>query len=363
MTPTQRYEQDLAEQVLQRDESQRQLVAHLQRVYDDLVPHRQKQGFFQSLFQARTPVRGIYIWGSTGRGKTYLVDRFYACLPFDEKNRVHFHKFMLDIHGRLQRLPKSPDPLPIIARQLAREYRILCLDEFHVHDIGDAMIMAGLLKALFALGVTLITTSNTAIKDLYRGGLQRDHFLPAIALLQQHCEEVHLGDGLDYRYQALENNGTYCVCHGNEGDIFLEQQLAAIAPCTPKRNRTLLINDREIPYIAMADDVIWFDFDALCNSPRSSRDYIQISELFHTLLIRDVRRLGEEQDNVARRFIHLVDALYEHNVKILISAEALPQQLYTGRSLASSFERTVSRLVEMDSAKYLARTHAQRVMQ
>jgi cell division protein ZapE len=359
MTPGERYQQDLGRDDFRPDEAQQHTVTHTQRLYDDLLgADQQTRGLFARLLRRQQPVRGLYLWGGTGRGKTYLVDSFYACLPFREKQRIHFHRFMRDIHTRLQHLPSSADPLDIIGRDLAREMRVLCLDEFHVHDIGDAMIMAGLLQSLVDHQITLVATSNIAIDELYKNGLQRERFLGAIELLKTHNEEVNLGHGTDYRLEVLEKNGTYQINDNNDdGNSFLEQQLAAIAPCTPKRRRYIEINGRRVDYQAWADDVIWFDFEAICNTPRSANDYILIAECFHTVLIGNVRRMTEEQDNIAKRFIHLIDALYDHNVKLIVTAATVPDNLYEGRSLAHAFKRTASRLVEMDNRKYLAQPH------
>jgi len=358
MTPSERYAADLDKTGFQPDEAQRHTVSHTQRLYDNLLAAEQEAGsLLGRLWRHPPPARGLYLWGGTGRGKTYLVDSFYACLPFREKHRIHFHRFMRDIHDRLQHLTHAANPLNIIGRDLAREMRVLCLDEFHVHDIGDAMIMAGLLRVLVDHNITLVATSNIAIDDLYRDGLQRERFLGAIELLKTHTDEINLGDGIDYRLAALEKNGTYRIIDNGGGDAFLEQQLVAIAPCTPKRQREIEINGRSIDYLAWADDVIWFDFEAICNTPRSANDYILIAECFHTVLISNVRIMAEEQDDVAKRFIHLIDALYDHNVKLVVTAASAPGDLYTGRGLEHAFKRTTSRLVEMDNRRYLARTH------
>jgi cell division protein ZapE len=358
MTPSERYAADLDKTDFQPDEAQRRTVSHTQRLYDNLLAAEKEAGsLLGRLWRRPPPVRGLYLWGGTGRGKTYLVDSFYACLPFREKHRIHFHRFMRDIHSRLQHLPHAANPLNIIGRDLALEMRVLCLDEFHVHDIGDAMIMAGLLQALVDHNITLVATSNIAIEDLYRDGLQRERFLGAIELLKTHTDEVNLGEGTDYRLEVLGKNGTYRVVDNRDADDFLEQQLAAIAPCTPKRQRHIEINGRPIDYLAWADDVIWFDFEAICNTLRSANDYILIAECFHTVLISNVRYMTEEQSDVAKRFIHLIDALYDHNVKLVATATSAPDKLYTGRSLEHAFKRTASRLVEMDNRRYLARPH------
>jgi len=359
MTPLERYEADLQQPNFIADPLQRQAVSHTQRLYNELLTIQiQKPGLLARFFRNKSRyTKGLYFMGSTGRGKTYLLDCFYESLPFQEKNRVHFHRFMLDIHDWLKQLPPSPDPLQVIGAAMARRYRVLCLDEFHVHDIGDAMIMAGLLQAMFEHGLTLAVTSNIAIEELYKNGLQRERFLPAIALLQDNLDEVDLQTGKDYRLHRLSHGDTYLVDHTDNANIWLGQRFADLAPSAPKHGRHLHINHRDIPYIALADDVVWFDFQVLCNTPRAASDYLEIALQFHTLFISQIPVMSEAQDDVAKRFIHLVDALYDHNVKLIATAAAMPDHLYIGRRLVFAFERTKSRLYEMSSRDYMNRPH------
>jgi len=357
VTPTEHYQQQIRNNTFQQDEVQLHTLVSTQRLYDDLINSQDKSSLLTRLFKKKQPIRGLYLWGGTGRGKTWLVDSFYACLPFPDKQRTHFHSFMRDIHGRLQQLPKTPNPLKIIAADLAKTTRLLCLDEFHVHDIGDAMIMAGLLEALFHQGITLVATSNIAIDDLYMNGLQRERFMSTIDLLKQFTREINLGHGNDYRFQHLEKSGTYYIGDSQDGDVFLQQQLEVIAPCPAKHHRQIVINNRAIDYIAFADDIIWFDFEQICNTPRADSDYINIAEICHTILIGNIPYMHEEHDNIAKRFIHLIDAIYDHQVKCIMTAVDEPQNLYHGKVLTRAFERTISRMIEMDSAKYLALPH------
>jgi len=357
VTPSERYQLDLQKTDFIKDDQQLRTVEHTQALYDELIAHQPDHGILSFFTKKRKTITGLYLWGGTGRGKTYLIDSFYACLPFKEKFRTHFHSFMRDIHTQLQQLPKTPDPLDIVARQLATKIRLLCLDEFHVHDIGDAMIMAGLLKAIHRHGITLVTTSNIAIDDLYKNGIQRDLFMSTIEHLKQNNIELNMGHGTDYRFRVLNKNETYHIDKEGSGNLFLQQQMNVMAPCPCKTNRQILINDRSIDYIALADDIIWFDFDAICNTPRSDSDYIAIAEQFHTVLLSNLPIIKEGHDNIAKRFIHLIDALYDHNVKCIISAEESVQNLYQGRLLAMAFDRTISRLTEMDSQEYLSKSH------
>ena len=357
MTPIEHYEQTLNDNGYLPDDAQLEAVKQTQNLFEQLLVPNEPTSLLDKFFQKPKKISGLYLFGGTGRGKTFLVDSFYACLPFQEKHRIHFNHFMRDIHEKLGNLPKSPDPLVIIAKDLSHKIRVLCIDEFHVNDIVDAMIMAGLLKALFENNITLIATSNIPVDDLYKNGLQRDHFLYAIELLHEHTKPVDLGEGTDYRYLSVEKSGSYSVLNGSEGNDFLEKHMNELAPCPPKHNRELDINNRSIAYEALADDIVWFDFNALCNTPRSSSDYIEIAETFHTVLVGNVPVMSEEQDGMAKRFIHLIDALYDHKVNLIMTAYSMPEELYTGRTYKGPFERTVSRLIEMDSKDYFATPH------
>lgn len=357
MTPIEHYEQTLKENGFLPDNAQLEAVKQTQNLYEQLLISGRPGSLLASLFSKPKKISGLYLFGGTGRGKTWLVDSFYSCLPFTEKYRIHYNHFMRDIHERLGNLPKSSDPLTIIAKELSGKFRVLCIDEFRVTDIVDAMIMAGLLKAMFENNITLVATSNISINDLYPNGLQRDLFLYAIDLLHEHTESVPLGDGIDYRYHSIEKSGSYCVLSDADNNDFLEKHMNELAPCIPKHNRELLINKRGIAYKAFADDIIWFDFNALCNTPRSPSDYIKIAEMFHTVLIGNVPVMTEEQEGIAKRFLHLIDALYDHKVNLIMTAYSPPAELYSGRAYKGPFKRIVSRLTEMDSKAYFSIPH------
>lgn len=363
MNPIQRYQFDIQNRKIKADDKQWQAVQCTQRLYSELnIVAQRKTSFLSSLFKKKPkPIRGLYLWGGTGRGKTYLVDSFYECIPGDKKHRVHFHRFMLEIHQQLDELPKSPNPLEIIASQLAKKMKVLCLDEFHVHDIADAMLLAGLLKAMFEQGITLVATSNIAIHDLYKNGLQRERFMYAVELLTKYTEEFDLGDGTDYRFNILgESAHFYVIGEGKtkqQGEGFLAYKFSELAPCKPKTERSIKINNREIKYISFADDVIWFDFAELCLTNRSAYDYIEIAERFHTVLLSNIQILNEKDDAAAKRFVHFIDAIYDHNVKLLATSMATPELLYLGSRMVFAFARTISRLTEMGSEKYLKLAH------
>lgn len=363
MTPLERYQLDLQENKIKPDEQQRQAVQCTQRLFVELTENEHaKTSLIASLLKKKKkPVRGLYLWGGTGRGKTYLVDSFYRCLPGDKKYRIHFHRFMLDIHEQLKDLPKSPNPLEIIAAQLSKKIKVLCLDEFHVHDIADAMLLAGLLRAMFEQGIVLVATSNIAIHDLYKNGLQRERFMYAIELIDKYTEEFDLGDGTDYRFMILdETDHLYVINDKNIEQManeFLSRKFTELAPCSPKTSRSIEINNRKINYISFADDVIWFDFHELCYTNRSAHDYIEIAERFHTVVVSGLQTFYEKDDAAAKRFIHFIDAIYDHNVKLLASTEATPNKLYQGKRLMFAFDRTISRLTEMGTEQYLKLAH------
>ena len=329
----------------------------LDDLYLELISTDWPAGFFTRAFGKVKPVTGIYMHGGTGRGKTWLMDSFYSCADIAEKHRLHFHRFIREVHNQLSELHDVKDPLKEVARQWASRYRMICLDEFHVSDIGDAMILGGLLDALFKQGVTLVTTSNIPIDELYKNGLQRERFLPAIELLKRHTTEVALGNGKDYRINLLTGWETYHVLKNGQGEQVLRDQFQALANVPAKSNRTVEINKQAFRYHAWANELIWFSFDELCSKPRSANDYLDIAQSFHTVFINDVPVMDEARDDAAKRFVHLIDALYDNHVKLILSAEAPVDTIYQGKLVKFEFDRTISRLNEMASQDYLASEH------
>ncbi|WP_373510196.1 cell division protein ZapE [Thiocapsa sp.] len=304
-----------------------------------------------------TPVPGLYLWGGVGRGKTYLMDWFVQDLKLPGKRRIHFHHFMRDVHERMSRLPKQPDPLEVIARGLCEEVRVLCLDEFLVSDITDAMLLHGLLNALFARGLTLVTTANTRPDDLYRNGLQRGNFLPAIDLLKRHTRVFELDGGNDYRLRALTQTGVFFVVEetGREDtECALADYFDRLTGGHQGGSDAFSVNGRTFPVRRQSADVIWFDFDALCGGARSAADYIEIAREFHTVLLSGVPVLGPKHEAAARRFLHLVDEFYDQRVKLILSTAAPVDRLYSGGLIDFAHERLLSRLMEMQSEAYLA---------
>ena len=303
------------------------------------------------------PVKGLYLWGSVGRGKTWLMDLFCASLPASLARRRHFHRFMQEVHLHLGRLQHHLAPLEQVARAIARDTRVLCLDELYVADIADAMILAGLFTALTRRGVTLVATSNVPPHELYQGGLQRQRFLPAIALLERHLDVVRLAGSSDYRLRRLTEAGIYLPAGAPGTPARLAALFAALAGQEPRVGGTIEVAGRAIPVLRTSAALAWLDFAALCAGARSQEDYIEIAREYQSVILADIPVLDVAHEDEARRFIALVDEFYDRNVKLIVSAAAAPAELYRGERLGALFARTASRLTEMQSEEYLAREH------
>lgn len=358
LTPRRCYTRDLQRRGFAPDPAQEKLVAALDELYAHLTTARRTpwRRVWQRLRNDASRPRGLYIWGEVGRGKTWLMDRFYECLPFPEKQRLHFHHFMRAVHAELKTLRDHEDPLALVAARWAASTRVICFDEFAVSDIADATILGRLLQQLFMRHVTLVATSNVAPDDLYRNGLKRELFLPAIALLKTHLRVMHCDGGHDYRLRQLRQVRLYHTPLDAAATAALEESFASIAGVdgTPQN---LQIEGREIPARRVADGVAWFDFDVICGGPRAAADYIEIARLFHTVIVSGIPALNDDSNDEARRLIALVDEFYDRGVKLIVSAAVSLDQLYRGERLAMEFKRTASRLVEMQSEEYLARAH------
>ncbi|VUD60011.1 Cell division protein ZapE [Thalassocella blandensis] len=364
--PMDRYQRDLKENGFQSDPAQEVAVQHLQRLYDEIVARHmaESESKFHNLLawikpKKYPPLMGLYFWGGVGRGKTYLMDAFFESLPIKEKQRTHFHRFMRRVHQELKLLKNQKDTLDIVADKLASEAKVLCFDEFFVSDITDAMILANLLQALFDRGVTLVATSNIIPDHLYKDGLQRARFLPAIALLKQYTEVVNVDGGVDYRLRTLEQAELFYSPLDQQAQASLTQLFSSLVPDTSKveSDKALDIEGREICALKVGEGVAWFEFRELCDGPRSQNDYIELAREFNTILVANVPALGERNDDQAKRFIYLVDEFYDRNVKLIISAEKDIPSLYGQGKASFEFQRTVSRLLEMQSQEYLARAH------
>lgn len=353
-TPLKRYQALLAAGDIQEDKEQLKAIQALDLLHQNLL-QGQHRHWWQGLHRPSAP-RGLYLWGGVGRGKTWMMDLFYETLPFENKLRIHFHRFMARIHDGLRERGALSDPLQDIAREWAGDFRVLCLDEFFVSDIADAMLLAGLLRGLFEGGVTLVTTSNIPPDELYQDGLQRARFLPAIDLLHTRLDVIAVGGEKDYRLRKLERSELYTFPLNAATDQLMESNFERMAggSALPLRIR---VHGRELQARRRSDDLIWFDFYELCEQPRSTLDYIHLAHTFNTLLLSNVPIMTDETRDEARRFINLIDEFYDRNVKLLISAAVPIDELYQGKRLAFEFERTRSRLIEMQSRDYLSRPH------
>ncbi|WKE66063.1 cell division protein ZapE [Gallaecimonas kandeliae] len=363
MTPWQRYQADLARPDFMHDAAQENAVRHLQRLYEDFCARDQQQtkglkGLWQKLAgKPKAAVKGLYFWGGVGRGKTYLVDTFFDCLPTERKLRAHFHRFMHRIHQELKLFKGEQDPLLKIADKIAGETDIICFDEFFVSDITDAMLLGTLFEALFERGLVLVATSNIIPDELYRNGLQRARFLPAIAHIKANCEVVNVDSGIDYRLRTLEQAELYHYPCDEKGLAQFRDYFGKLAVEPGQENPVLSIEGRPIPALLEADGVLWLDFRALCDGPRSQADYMELARLYHSVLVSGGFQMGANQEDVARRFIAMVDEFYERGVKLIILAEVGMFELYAGERLRFEFQRCLSRLQEMQSTEYLARPH------
>ncbi len=355
--PGVRYRAGVARGAWQHDPAQQAALDQLDRIHAALLQPVQR-GLLQRLRkQSAEPVQGLYLWGGVGRGKTFMVDLFYDGLPIEAKQRSHFHRFMRDVHARLREHAGERDPLASIARAAGRRWRVLVLDEFFVTDIGDAMLLGRLMEHLFANGVALVTTSNIAPENLFKDGLQRASFLPAIAQIQQHCKVLELASDHDYRLRALTRSPVYRAPLDAGADRWLATRWEELAGTRGRDDGPLRIDGRDIPVRGVAEGHVWCDFTALCDGPRAAGDYIEIATEFHTVLVGGIPLFDGGNDDPARRFVHLIDELYDRNVNLICTAAAEPVALYTGRRLTAAFERTTSRLIEMRSTEYLATEH------
>ncbi|HSY08699.1 MAG TPA: cell division protein ZapE [Steroidobacteraceae bacterium] len=353
-----RYAQELARCGFHADPAQQAAVAALEALRERLIERhsaRSRRWFAQ--LRAPQMVRGLYLWGGVGRGKTFLMDLFFESLPFAARQRRHFHRFMQEVHAQLRGLPQTAAPLEELARRTAREAHMLCLDELFVSDIADAMLVGGLLRALFRRGVTLVATSNLPPGRLYDGGLQRARFLPAIELLERNTHVLEVDAGTDYRLRDLTSAGIYFASSAPATQVHLAALFDRLAAGREAHTGTVQIEGRPIAVVRESGTAIWCDFAALCTGPRSQNDYIEIARAYQAVFLSNVPQLDADHENEARRFIALVDELYDHAVKLIMSAAAQPAQLYSGERLAGEFARAASRLTEMQTRAYLAREH------
>ncbi|MEZ9057133.1 cell division protein ZapE [Vibrio pelagius] len=365
MNPVKKYEQDIKEHGFQRDPAQEQAVQALDQLFHQFQEYQNapvpQLTRFQKLMgkkpQLPTPPKGLYFWGGVGRGKTYLMDTFCDALPTSRKMRVHFHRFMYRVHDELKALGEVSDPLPLVADKFKQETDIICFDEFFVSDITDAMILGTLFQELFARNVILVATSNIPPEDLYRNGLQRARFLPAIKLIQENCRILNVDSGVDYRLRTLEQAEIYHYPLDAQADINLRTYYQQLVGEAKEVLTQIEVNHRQLDVVEASDGVLHGTFAQLCQSARSQNDYIELSKIYHTVLLAEVKQMNATSDDAARRFIALVDEFYERNVKLIISADVALEELYTHGQLEFEFKRCQSRLIEMQSHDYLAKEH------
>lgn len=367
-SPAQRYASLLATGAIAADPAQQAVVVALDDLHRRLARRAARgESLLNRLLRPLAgrskpivPEQGLYLWGGVGRGKTMLMDLFCDCLPAQQRLRMHFHRFMQRVHHELRDLAGTPNPLQVVAERLASECRVLCFDEFFVSDIGDAMILSELLDGLFARGVTLVATSNVVPDRLYENGLQRRRFLPAIELLKRHTR-VHNVDGqVDYRLRVLEQAEIFHAPLGRAAEQSLAASFRALSGDVARMDVVLEVEGRPIRARAIGgagEDVAWFEFRELCEGPRSQNDYIELARLYQSVILGNVPRFNVRSEDAARRFISLVDEFYDRSVKLIVSADAPITELYQGERLRFEFERTESRLLEMQSHEYLARSH------
>ncbi|MVF05344.1 cell division protein ZapE [Serratia marcescens] len=370
LSPLSRYQQALDAGEYQADEVQRRAVTQLDRIYQALrqkpaanAPAGGLRGKLSRLLgkggdtAPQRPVQGLYMWGGVGRGKTWLMDMFFHSLPGDRKMRLHFHRFMLRVHEELTELQGRENPLEIVADGFKAETDVLCFDEFFVSDITDAMLLATLLQALFARGITLVATSNIPPDDLYRNGLQRARFLPAIDLINEYCDVMNVDAGIDYRLRTLTQAHLYLTPLSDQTREALDRMFVKLAGKAGEDASVLQINHRPLQAIRSVDGVLAVDFHTLCEEARSQLDYIALSRLYHSVILYNVQVMGPLKENTARRFLALVDEFYERHIKLVIGAEASMFEIYQGVQLKFEFQRCLSRLQEMQSEEYLKLPH------
>jgi cell division protein ZapE len=351
---TELYQQTLAERGFKADAAQLRAIQALQRCQDEWAAYKARRTNAVTKLLVRPPIpRGVYMYGGVGRGKSFLMDCFFQAVPLTRKTRLHFHEFMREVHRELQELKGIADPLEELGKRIARRFRLICFDEFHVADVTDAMILHRLLDALFRNRVSIVTTSNFHPDELYPNGLHRDRILPAIELLKDHLEVINVDAGTDYRRRTLEDMKLYLTPLNEANEAALTQAFESLAEAQDE-DRKLMIEHRAIHARRRAGGVVWFDFATLCGGPRSQNDYLELASQFHTVILSDVPEMPVRLASEARRFTWLVDVLYDRRVKLIISAAVPAEQLYTEGPLAHEFPRTVSRLQEMRSAEYLA---------
>lgn len=347
------YQQALDERGYQADAAQSAAIDRLQQYYDDWIVFKEARSTtLRKMFRRPDVPRGVYMWGGVGRGKSFLMDAFYMSVPLKRKVRLHFHEFIRGVHHELDEVKGMQDPLDEVARRIAKRYRLICFDEFHVSDVADAMILHRLLFKLFELGTSFVMTSNYEPSTLYPDGLHRDRILPAIKLIKERMDVLNVDTGTDYRRRMLATVRMYLSPITESTDAELREIFERLSDTAPQKP-VLTIEHREVKAIALSGSIVWFDFATLCGGPRSQNDYLDLASRFQTVIVSGVPSMTARNASEARRFTWLIDVFYDHKVKLIMSAECEAEELYTQGPMANEFHRTVSRIMEMHSREYL----------
>ena len=358
-SPLEKYTQAIESGQFMPDEAQAQAVQELDRVWTELFTRYKSTKTAFRRFRRQTSPKGVYMWGGVGRGKTWLMDQFYDSIPFRRKTRLHFHHFMQQVHKELNKLSGQRNPLELVADQIYKNAVVICFDEFFVSNVTDAMILSDLFQKLFERGVTLVATSNIAPEGLYKNGIHRDRFLPTIALVQQHCAVLNVDAGVDYRLRVLKQAQLFKYPLTDDAHAWMNERFQALTHTQIPCNTSIIINSRVVETLGHTEDVLWCEFSELCFKPRSPADFIEIANIYNTVLVSNVPHLTDFLSEGTRRFIYLVDEFYDRGVKLLLTSEDSIVELYQGERLAFEIERTRSRLLEMQSDEYLHSEHHQ----
>ncbi|EOZ2056017.1 cell division protein ZapE [Acinetobacter baumannii] len=356
-SPAERYAEALASGQFMADEAQAQAVQELDRVWKELLNRYKASKKAFRRFRRQTSPKGVYMWGGVGRGKTWLMDQFYESVPFRRRTRMHFHHFMQHVHKELNKLSGQRNPLDIVADQIYKDAVVICFDEFFVSNVTDAMILSDLFQKLFVRGVTLIATSNIAPDGLYKNGIHRDRFIPTIEMVKKNCVVLNVDAGVDYRLRVLKQAQLFKSPLGNEAQSWISERYTALTHTQTNSHEPIVINNRVVETLGHTEDVLWCEFSELCLKPRSPADFIEIANIYNTVLVSNVPHLTDFLSEGTRRFIYLVDEFYDRGVKLLLTSQDSIIDIYQGEKLAFEIERTRSRLLEMQSDEYLHSEH------
>ncbi|WP_180115257.1 cell division protein ZapE [Acinetobacter sp. YH12140] len=359
ISPAERYAQALASGQFLPDQEQAQAVHELDRVWQELIQRFKASKKAFRRFRRQTAPKGVYMWGGVGRGKTWLMDQFYDSVPFRRKTRMHFHHFMQYVHRELNKLSGQRNPLDLVADQIYKEAVVICFDEFFVSNVTDAMILSDLFQKLFTRGITLVATSNIAPDGLYKNGIHRDRFLPTIEMVKKNCVILNVDSGVDYRLRVLKQAQLFKSPLTHEHKLWMAQRFTALTQTQTVSQEPIIINQRIVETIGHTEDVLWCEYSELCLKPRSPADFIEIANIYNTVLVSNVPHMTDYLSEGTRRFIYLVDEFYDRGVKLLLTSEDTIIELYQGEKLAFEIERTRSRLLEMQSDDYLHTSHRQ----